>query len=240
MTVGPVQLALTNIKPVGENITGDIAIAVSKLVGAITGNDFLGQLTRDRTFEFTGVRRLLVPINSELAAQLPILEHSYDPATRIVILRGPTTNEVSFRSLNFQDRYVRHKNSLGFVDAVPFGDALGEKDASFRIVPGLAGRCSSFESDNYPNHFLRHQNSRIKLAQRTDDQLFREDATFCIVRGLAGTGISFQSANYQDRYIRHRNFELWLDPSANNDLFKRDATFEVITPPLILRRSIVR
>ena len=240
LNVGPVQLQLTNVKPVGENITGDIAIAVTKLISAITGEDFLGQLTRDRILEFAGVRRLVVPINSELAAQLPILEHSYDPATRIVVIRGPTTGEVSFRSLNFQDRYVRHKNSLGFVDPVPFGDALGEKDASFRIVPGLAGRCSSFESDNYPNHFLRHQNSRIKLAERNEDQLFLEDATFCIVRGLAGSGISFQSANYQDRYIRHRNFELWLDTFADNDLFKKDASFEVMTPPLILRRSIVR
>jgi Alpha-L-arabinofuranosidase B (ABFB) domain len=38
-------------------------------------------------------------------------------------------------------------------------DKLGRKDGTFRIAPGLAGQCRSFESVNYPGHVLRHQDS---------------------------------------------------------------------------------
>lgn len=138
----------------------------------------------------------------------------------------------SFRSWNYPDRYIRHRLSLGYIDPIVVGDKLGRKDATFRLIAGLAGKCRSFESVNYPGHFLRHQNYRLKLAKQTNDQLFKEDATFCVVSGLASSGgRSFESVNFPKHYIRHSNFELWLAKSDGSPLFKKDATF-IISPPL--------
>lgn len=138
----------------------------------------------------------------------------------------------SFKSWNFPDRYIRHRLSLGYIDPIVASDKLGRNDATFRLVPGLAGRCRSFESVNYPGHFLRHQNFRLTLAKQTDDQLFKEDATFCVVSGLANSEArSFESVNFPKHYIRHSNFELWLGKFDGSQLFKKDATF-IISPPL--------
>jgi hypothetical protein len=138
----------------------------------------------------------------------------------------------SFRSLNYPDRYIRHRLSLGYVDSIVASDKLARNDATFRLVPGLAGRCRSFEAVNYPGYFLRHQNYRVKLAKQTGDPLFKEDATFCVVPGLANSeGRSFESVNFPKHYIRHSNFELWLAKSDGSRLFKQDATF-ITSPPL--------
>jgi hypothetical protein len=140
----------------------------------------------------------------------------------------------SYRSWNYPDRYIRHRLSLGYIDVIVASDKLGREDATFRLVPGLAGRCNSFESVNYPDHFLRHQDFRLKLAKQTDDQLFKKDATFCVVGGLASSdGRSFESVNFPKHYIRHSNFELWLAKTDESPLFKKDATFS-ISPALTL------
>ena len=137
--------------------------------------------------------------------------------------------EVSFESFNFPDRYIRHRGMLGYVEKLQ--DKLARNDATFKIVPGLAGRCRSFESVNFPNHFLRHENFRLKLARRSNDRVFLEDATFCFVPGLASSAwYSFESANLPGHYIRHRNFELWLDHLEKSQLFRADATFRTAAP----------
>jgi hypothetical protein len=138
----------------------------------------------------------------------------------------------SFRSLNFGDHYIRHRLFLGHLDRIVARDTLGRKDASFRIVAGLANpQCRSFESVNYPNHFLRHQGFRLKLAPRAEDQLFKDDATFCFRMGLAdSSGRSFESVNFRGHYIRHFNFELWLAKLENTRQFREDATFYVERP----------
>jgi hypothetical protein len=156
---------------------------------------------------------LLIP------AALPITNPSHAQAPK----------EVSFESYNFPGRYIRHRDSLGYVEKLQ--DRLAKKDATFRIVPGLAGKCRSFESVNYPNHFLRHQNFRLKLAQRSNDQLFLEDATFCFVPGLAdATWYSFESVNLPGHYIRNKNFELWLERNDGSKLFREGATFRTAAP----------
>jgi hypothetical protein len=150
---------------------------------------------------------------------LPITTSSYAQAPK----------EVSFESYNFPGRYIRHRDSLGYVEKVQ--DRLAKKDATFKIVPGLAGKCRSFESVNFPNHFLRHQNFRLKLAQRSNDQLFLEDATFCFVPGLADeTWYSFESVNLPGHYIRTKNFELWLERNDGSKLFRESATFRTAAP----------
>lgn len=139
---------------------------------------------------------------------------------------------VSFSSNNFPDRYIRHRNFLGYLE--PIGDDLGRKDATYKLVAGLANRnCTSFESVNFPGHFLRHENFRLKLARRINQKLFREDATFCIKTPLFGNDTSswsLESVNFPGHYIRHKNFELWLEPSDGSDLFRKDATFRITSP----------
>ncbi len=136
----------------------------------------------------------------------------------------------SFSAYNFRDRYIRHRNFLGYIE-VP-NNTLGRKDSTFRVRRGFANpNCTSFESVNFPGYYLRHGNFRIKLSENDGSEIFRKDATFCIRRGVAGRGISFQSLNFPSRYIRHRNFELWLDKADGTDLFLKDATF-IPKPPL--------
>lgn len=143
----------------------------------------------------------------------------------------PAQQLSSFSSLNYPDRYIRHQSFLGYIAPIVASDKLGREDATFRLIPGLAGRCRSFESVNYPGHFLRHQNYRLKLTKQTDDQPFKEDATFCIVPGLANSeAYSFESVNFPKHYIRHSNFELWLAKSNESRLFKQDATFFISRP----------
>ena len=107
-----------------------------------------------------------------------------------------TSQFASFKSYNIPDHYIRHKNFLGYLE--PITDDLGKKDATYKLVPGLANsNCSSFESVNFPGHFLRHENFRLKLVRRINQRLFREDATFCIVSGLFDNNASsFESLNF--------------------------------------------
>lgn len=101
-------------------------------------------------------------------------------------------------------------------------------DCRFRIVPGLSDPQSiSFESVNYPGYYLRHQDFRIKLQQRTSDLLFALDSTFRRVPGLADTSaFSFESVNYPGYFIRHRGFEMLITPDPlDGGPFRSDATF---------------
>jgi hypothetical protein len=134
------------------------------------------------------------------------------------------SQEMSWQSVNFPDRFIRHRNFLGFVE--PVNDQQAGKDANFVSVPGLAGKCHSYESKNFPGFFLRHENFRVKLSKSGTDQLSRDDATFCAIPGLANTdGRSLESVNFPNHFIRHRDFELVLSPNDGSDLFKKDATF---------------
>jgi hypothetical protein len=101
-------------------------------------------------------------------------------------------------------------------------------DSSFRIVKGLAGVDTiSFESRNYPGHYLRHQGFRIKLHRPDGSELFRNDASFRVVKGLADTSWrSFESVNYPGYFLRHRNFQLYIE-QGDGDLFRKDCTFKV-------------
>ena len=132
----------------------------------------------------------------------------------------------SFESYNFSGYFIRHKSFLGELTII--NSFLDEKDASFRVVPGLADtRNVSFESLNYPGYFLRHQGFRLKLHKASNNQLFKKDATFKVKSGLASSSsASFESINFPGRYIRHRNFHLYLE-AGNDDLFRKDATFKM-------------
>jgi Alpha-L-arabinofuranosidase B (ABFB) domain len=149
--------------------------------------------------------------------------------TNVAAFANLVGQEASFQTSNFNDRFIRHRQSLGYAEAVS-GD-LGRDDSTFKIDPGLAGKCISLESHNYPGQFLRHQAWRVKLAPNDNSDLFKQDATFCMVPGLAtSAGVSFESVNYPHHFIRHRNGELWIDDFDGSDLFRADATFNVTNP----------
>ena len=87
----------------------------------------------------------------------------------------------------------------------------------------------SFESANYPNHFMRHRNYEIWLDKRDDSDLYKNDASFIVRPALNGKEgyISFESVNYPGRFIRHSGYVLWIHQSDESQLFKDDASFNV-------------
>lgn len=150
----------------------------------------------------------------------------------------------SLRSLNFQDRFIRHQNFLG--ELTPIVSELDRNDATFSIRnDATPGTVANIRSNNFPTMCLRHQDFRIKLhefnpglippnprPETPEEKLLREDSTFNVVRGLADpAGVSFESVNIPGRFIRHRDFHLFLEP-ADSDLARRDATF-IVVPPFI-------
>jgi hypothetical protein len=146
----------------------------------------------------------------------------------------------SYQSVNFRDRFIRHRDFLGFLDKIT--DDRSALDMAFVTVPGLAGTCQSFIPKNIlggpTGFFLRHQNFRVKLSRfDPQDPTFKEDATFCMERPLASgqdpNALSFGAVNpnLKQFFIRHRDFELVLSPNDGSDLFKFDATF-IQKPPV--------
>ncbi|MDD4964623.1 MAG: AbfB domain-containing protein [Gallionella sp.] len=142
---------------------------------------------------------------------------------------------IQMRSVNYTDRYVRHRNYLG--ELTPVASDGDKKDASFITRPGLAGTGVSFESVNYPGYFLRHQNFEIKLHQREESDLYKKDATFIDERGLAGKGRSFESVNFPGFYLRHCEFRMFIDNNRHGNaacnpsesVFKADVSFEIMS-----------
>jgi hypothetical protein len=144
----------------------------------------------------------------------------------------PTGNR-SLRSVNFPDRYVRHRDNLGYLD--PLSSASGAADrqaATFTIGAGLAnGNCYTLQSINPTGRYLRHSNNRLVLSANDGTAMFRNDATFCGRAGLSGTGTtSFESYNYPGFYLRHYNYELRIDRNDGSATLKADASFTVTSP----------
>lgn len=170
-------------------------------------------------------------LRNNLTSVLKILVFGSVISLSMLPLQLSYAQEQSFRSVNYPDRYIRHRGFLGYVEVINVNDKLGRNDATFRRVPGLAGKCNSFESINYPGFFLRHQDFRLKLMKQTNEQLFKEDATFCVGGGLGRVGSSsFQSVNFPGYFIRHSNFELWLVKSDGSTTFNKDASFDEVPP----------
>ncbi|NJQ00324.1 AbfB domain-containing protein [Streptomyces zingiberis] len=137
------------------------------------------------------------------------------------------TAEQALRSVNFPDRYVRHRNGGVFLDRVGGGDAA---QAAFSVVPGLADReCRSFRTRD--GRYLRHQSFRMRVGADDGSGLFRQDATFCLRPGAGAGSVTLQSYNFRDRHIRHSNFELRLEPYEHSAQFRNDASFRITGLP---------
>ena len=171
-----------------------------------------------------------------LALVLSVLASSPVRAQQTVPLQLNRLQSFQATTPGYTDRYMRHYNDLGETAVVNVGsETTLKQDATFRVVAGLGkSDCYSFESRNYPRHYLRHSNYRIRKDQRDNSVQFDLDATFCARGGLGGPGVSFESANIPGRYIRHYNNGLWLadssgtNPWDNPNSFAADATWTVV------------
>jgi Alpha-L-arabinofuranosidase B (ABFB) domain len=109
-----------------------------------------------------------------------------------------------------------------------FGDDNCTQWSEGTITGSFFGQAVQLQSINFPDHFIRHQNSLASATTITSD-LDKLDSSFRIVRGLADkNAVSFQSRNFSNQYLRHQNSRLRISPSDGSDLFKQDATFFMI------------
>lgn len=164
------------------------------------------------------------PLNSKHGSIIGITDAEYTAA----VSRWGAPGWVRLKSYNFPDRFVRHADRLGRVDAYPFDPY---QDQMWRMVPGLAASSGvSFESVNYPGNYLRHSNYAVRLDPDDGTAAFRADATFQRTAGLADSSwASFRSHNFPTRYLRHSDYQLRIDPldTASSASDRQDATFRV-------------
>ena len=105
---------------------------------------------------------------------------------------------VSFQSVNFPNRYLRHRNSEVWLDAEQ-SNVLFKEDATFLIRRGLSDQTlTSFESLNFPGRYLRHKNFLLYV-EAINSELDKKDATFSDTNGNGGGGatkIKYQAENF--------------------------------------------
>ena len=139
---------------------------------------------------------------------------------------------------NFTDRYMRHRESLGYTEVVTKNSPdLLKSDATFKIVPGLAEtECYSLESKSVPGEFLRHRQSRVYTEPTDGSDTFDRDATWCARPGLLDGQVSLESFNFPERYLRHFNAELWLAQNGGpletdaSLSFNADISWNIVAP----------
>ncbi|WP_033342642.1 AbfB domain-containing protein [Catenuloplanes japonicus] len=126
---------------------------------------------------------------------------------------------------NYTDRYLRHAGGLGYTEVVNSGSsAMLKSDATFTVRRGLAdSSCYTLESVNYPGQYLRHADSRIRLAANDGSALFAADATFCARPGLSGAGVTLESINIPGNFLRHFNGQAHIASGGGAD-FNRPLT----------------
>lgn len=105
----------------------------------------------------------------------------YDSLFRVVPgLASSGGGLVSFESVNFPGRFIRHRNNQIFVEQND-NTALFRADATFRQVAGLASSSwSSFQSYNFPTRYIRHRNF-VLYSEVPSTATDRADATFRLV-----------------------------------------------------------
>lgn len=122
--------------------------------------------------------------------------------------------------------FVRHANFTGAVSPSPISPYL---DSTWKTAPGLSdARGVSFQSMNFPDHFLKREGDGVNLAKNDGTEGFAVDATFLEVPGLADANwSSFRTARAPDAYLIRSGERLHVraikDPGD-----KADATFRVI------------
>lgn len=211
----------------GRGLSASVYIEITDLEGELNG--FLTYDRRVVKMDQARVRAAnLALINA--SKSLP----SADPVTL------PLNTRVSFQvtTPGYTDRYLRHMNSLAYTEVVNSGSSeLLKNDATFTIRAGLADpNCYSFESVNYPGHFLRHANSRVQISVNDGSAMLRADATWCAGSGLTGSGVSLESYNYRGSFLRHASAEVWLSDGPGGPAYNgpnpwaADSTWNITAP----------
>ncbi|MEU6066395.1 AbfB domain-containing protein [Streptomyces sp. NPDC047082] len=143
---------------------------------------------------------------------------------------GPGGSETSsawtsVRSVNYPDRYW-HVGG-GYVQLDPIGSASARRDATFKVVDGLAdGSCYSFATAD--GSYLRHRDFLLRAERNDGSSLFRQDATFCPRASSYSGAVMLESVNYPGRFLRHQNFRLKLDQYQYSDLYRADSSFRLV------------
>jgi len=130
-----------------------------------------------------------------------------------------------FKASNYPDKMFRHKGFNIWTDRSNVNAQFYVKDSSWKIVAGLSGQGISFQSVNYPTHYLRHSWGKCKIDKYQNSALFKKDASWIVHPGLIGNGVSFESVNYRGHYMRHAANRVRKDKYQNNALFKKDASW---------------
>ncbi|GAA5087381.1 hypothetical protein HNP84_001307 [Thermocatellispora tengchongensis] len=138
----------------------------------------------------------------------------------------------------YTDRSLRHQDSLARTDVIAAGSGdTPRQDASFFVRRGLADpACHSFESRNFPGHYLRHSGYRVRKDARDGTALFDRDATFCAREPRAGAGVTLEPVNLPGHFLRHYNEAVYVareggpNPWDAPASFAADVTWAVTTP----------
>ncbi len=98
-------------------------------------------------------------------------------------------NKVQFNSVNFSDKFLRHKNFRVLLEAKTPGDSSFDADSTFISDLPNAGNFAdgkmSFrasDTDKFPGHFIRHRDFHVFVNPVTDgDEQAKQDSTFVLV-----------------------------------------------------------
>lgn len=124
-------------------------------------------------------------------------------------------------------RYIAHNGSTINTQVVSSSSTAALKQqASWTVRAGLGNSaCFSFESNDTPGSYIRHDNFVLVLNANDGSKLFHEDATFCPQAGLNGQGNSIRSWSYPTRYFRHYNNVLYAGSNGGVQTFDATASF---------------
>ena len=155
----------------------------------------------------------------------------FDRATNLnaFVPTGQMNNQwVSFNSVNYPNRFIRHRGFEAWLDDKA-GDDLYQMDSTFQLVPGICGAAGtvSFRSWNYGDRYLRHLLFALYL-HPNDIWLLKDDACFYPEWSAVDGMLRYKSKNFQDRFLRHAGFRLWIHPNDGSQLFKEDSAWKMV------------
>lgn len=147
-------------------------------------------------------------------------------------------NVVRIFSKNYGKSCMRHQGYNLQLHVMDTNDHLLMNDSAFVVRAGLAGGSSiSFESVNYPSHYIRHKSDRVidrvKISRYESGRRFRQDASWYARAPrdpYSSTGmVSFESYNYPGKFIRHGWREIWSHSSSQGytPTWPEDSTWKV-------------
>ncbi|MEV4759687.1 AbfB domain-containing protein [Micromonospora sp. NPDC049559] len=150
------------------------------------------------------------------------------------------TRSLRVTTPGYTDRSLRHQDGLARTDVINASSPeLARQDASFVVRPGLAeSSCYSLESTNYPGHYLRHRDYRLRKDANDGTAVFAQDATFCaqLPRTGGAGNVSLESLNFPGYQIRHiRELVYIANPVGGNawdggGSYDADATWANVDP----------